>query len=117
MQVKGLKKDFDTPDGVKHAVAGVNLAMFEGQITCLLGHNGAGKSTTISMLTGLIPPTAGFARVMGLDLSSDMSDIRKIIGICPQHDVLWDDLTVKEHLEFFAGLKGVPSNEVLWLPL
>ena len=52
MQVKGLRKDFDTPDGVKHAVDGLNLAMFEGQITCLLGHNGAGKSTTISMLTG-----------------------------------------------------------------
>ena len=52
MQVKGLRKDFDTPDGIKHAVSGVNLSMFEGQITCLLGHNGAGKSTTISMLTG-----------------------------------------------------------------
>ena len=55
MEVKGLRKQFDTPDGVKRAVDGVNLSMFEGQITCLLGHNGAGKSTTISMLTGLVP--------------------------------------------------------------
>ena len=45
-------------------------------------------------------------------MTTEMSEIRKIIGICPQHDVLWDDLTVKEHLEFFAGLKGVPSDKV-----
>ncbi len=66
MEVKGLKKEFDTPDGVKRAVDGLNLAMFEGQITCLLGHNGAGKSTTISMLTGVLrllaPPNAVVSR-------------------------------------------------------
>ena len=63
-------------------------------------------------VAGLIPPTSGRARVHGFDIGTEMSDIRKIIGICPQHDVLWDDLTVKEHLEFFAGLKGVPSADV-----
>ena len=61
---------------------------------------------------GLIPPTSGRAKVHGFDMGTEMSEIRKIIGICPQHDVLWDDLTVKEHLEFFAGLKGVPSDKV-----
>ena len=61
---------------------------------------------------GLIPPTSGRAKVHGFDMTTEMSEIRKIIGICPQHDVLWDDLTVKEHLEFFAGLKCVPKKEV-----
>jgi ABC-type multidrug transport system fused ATPase/permease subunit len=52
--VRGLRKEFDTPDGIKKAVDGVDLTMYEGQIFALLGHNGAGKTTTISMLTGTI---------------------------------------------------------------
>jgi ATP-binding cassette, subfamily A (ABC1), member 3 len=65
---RGLRKEFDTPDGTKVAVDNVDLTMYEGQIFVLLGHNGAGKTTTISMLTGLIPPTSGGATVFGRDL-------------------------------------------------
>jgi ATP-binding cassette, subfamily A (ABC1), member 3 len=110
--VRGLRKEFNTPDGVKVAVAGVDLDMFEGQIFALLGHNGAGKTTTISMLTGLLPMSSGGASVYGRSLSKQMKAIRSNMGVCPQHDVLWADLTVEEHLTFFAGLKGVPKEKV-----
>jgi ATP-binding cassette, subfamily A (ABC1), member 3 len=50
--------------------------------------------------------------VFGKDISENMGDIRHVMGVCPQHDVLWDDLTVKEHLNFFAGLKGVPKEKI-----
>jgi len=95
--------------GAKVAVKGMDLTMYEGQIFVLLGHNGAGKTTTISMLTGLLPISGGSATMFGMDVSSDMSSIRHTMGVCPQHDVLFPDLTVKEHLEFFAALKLVEN--------
>ena len=107
-----LRKEFSTPDGIKVAVDDVSLSMHEGQITCLLGHNGAGKSTTISMLTGLLPPTDGLMSVFGRDVSTDLTEIRKDLGVCPQHDVLWPELTVQEHLVIFCAIKGVPVGNV-----
>jgi ABC-type multidrug transport system ATPase subunit len=65
----------------------------------LLGHNGAGKTTTINMLTGLMPPDSisdGGASVYGNDLHRNMDNIRQSMGVCPQHDVLFDHLSVKE---------------------
>ena len=79
--------------------------MFKGQITALLGHNGAGKTTTISMLTGLYTPTGGRALINGLSVVEDIDLIRTNLGICPQHNVLFDRLTVREHLYFFSLLK------------
>lgn len=79
--------------------------MYKGQITALLGHNGAGKTTTMSILTGLFPPTSGSAHVDGKSILTDMEAIRESLGLCPQHNVLFDRLTVKEHLEFFINLK------------
>jgi ABC-type Na+ transport system ATPase subunit NatA len=110
--VRSLNKLFQTPDGLKAAVDNVDLDMFEGQIFGLLGHNGAGKTTLISMLTGLIPPTNGDAWIYGKSITNEMQDIRGSLGVCPQHDVLWPDLTVKEHLMFFAGIKGMPQKEI-----
>ena len=105
----GLRKEFPSPDGQpnKVAVQGLTTELYEGQIYALLGHNGAGKTTTISMLTGLIVPTAGDATVRGLSVVKQMSSIRRSLGICPQHNVLYDSLTVREHLLFYAGLKGL----------
>ena len=80
--------------------------MFEGQIFALLGHNGAGKTTTISMLTGLIKKSRGKAICYGIDLFEDMDKIREFTGICPQHDVLFDLLTPREHLDIFYDFKG-----------
>lgn len=91
--------------GSKVAVDGLSLQMYKGQITALLGHNGAGKTTTMSILTGLFPPTSGSAHINGHSILTDMDAIRESLGLCPQHNVLFDRLTVKEHLEFFINLK------------
>ncbi len=74
----------------------------------LLGHNGAGKTTTISILTGLQPLTSGRVSVRGLDVQTQVGAVRKLLGVCPQHNILWDNLTVMEHMRLFAALKGVP---------
>jgi ATP-binding cassette subfamily A (ABC1) protein 3 len=108
--VRGLRKEFSTPEGVKAAVDGIDLDLYEGEIFALLGHNGAGKSTAISVLTGLVPPTAGDAWMHGLSIKTDLAAIRQTMGVCPQHDVLWPDLTVEEHLLFFGAMKGVGAG-------
>ena len=79
--------------------------MYQGQITALLGHNGAGKTTTMSILTGLFSPSSGTAYVNGCSIVNNIDGVRKSLGLCPQHNVLFDRLTVKEHLEFFISLK------------
>ena len=80
--------------------------MFESQIFALLGHNGAGKTTVISMLTGLIEKSNGGAKVYDVDLFEDMESVREFMGVCPQHDVLFDLLTPREHLDIFFDFKG-----------
>ncbi|XP_042225445.1 phospholipid-transporting ATPase ABCA3-like [Homarus americanus] len=107
VQVEGLTKVF--PRGRNVAVNNMFLNMYDGQITVLLGHNGAGKTTTMSMLTGLYPPTSGTARVGGYDIVSQMVEVRHSLGLCPQHDVLFDELTVAEHIKFFSKLKGLSN--------
>jgi ABC-type branched-subunit amino acid transport system ATPase component len=97
--------------GEKTAVDGLTLSMYSGQITALLGHNGAGKTTTISMLTGATAPTSGQATVAGRDIRTQMPQIRKNIGICLQHDCLFPQLTVREHIQFFSRLKGLYEKE------
>ena len=77
-------------EGKKLAVDGLTLNLYEGQITSFLGHNGAGKTTTMSILTGLFPPTAGTAYIYGCDIRNDMDKIRRSLGMCPQHNVLFD---------------------------
>ncbi|XP_012944277.1 ATP-binding cassette sub-family A member 3 [Aplysia californica] len=88
----------------------MSLNMYEDQITVLLGHNGAGKTTTMSMLTGFIAPNSGTAVVNGYDIRSNIDEVRETLGLCPQHDILFDLLTVREHLYFFAKMKGVSGN-------
>lgn len=106
MEVKGLRKHFED----KVAVDGLDLSMFKGQIFALLGHNGAGKTTTISMLTGMIAPTAGEMTVNNLNFRTDMPEIRKSLGVCPQHDILFKTLTVEEHLYLFCRFKGIENK-------
>ena len=78
----------------------------------LLGHNGAGKSTLFNQLTGLLAPTSGDAFVFGKSIKEEMDEIRAMMGVCPQHDILWDDLTAAEHLRLFAQLKNVDTAGV-----
>ncbi|EAS03349.2 ABC transporter family protein (macronuclear) [Tetrahymena thermophila SB210] len=112
IKVENLSKEFKTEGVLKKAVDQINLQMYSGQVFSFLGHNGAGKSTTISMLTGMTPPTSGTAYIKGLEITKDMDKIRTILGVCPQHDILFDSLTVKEHLYLFAVLKGIPYREI-----
>ena len=70
------------------------------------------KTTTISMLNGMIPISSGKASMYGRDVERDSAEIRTFMGMCPQHDVLWPDLTVYEHLEFFGKLKGIRLGEL-----
>lgn len=92
------------------AVKGLSLKMYTGQIFALLGHNGAGKTTTISMLTGLLQASGGNAEVFGVDILSDIAAVREFLGVCPQHDVLFDLLTPYEHLLIFSDFKGTVYN-------
>jgi ATP-binding cassette subfamily A (ABC1) protein 3 len=110
--IRNLRKVFKTTAEDRVAVDCLNLNVYEGQVTVLLGHNGAGKSTTISMLTGLINPSAGDATIQGQFLSSNLQNIRKSLGVCPQHDILFPEMTVLQHLEMFAIFKGVDSSKV-----
>ncbi|EHB03954.1 ATP-binding cassette sub-family A member 13 [Heterocephalus glaber] len=93
-------------EGHKVAVQDLTLTFYRGQITALLGTNGAGKTTVISMLTGLYPPTSGTILINGRNLQTDLSSIRAELGVCPQQDVLLDNLTVQEHLQLFAAIKA-----------
>lgn len=109
LQIKDLRKTYE--NGFK-AVNGINVKMYQGQIFALLGQNGAGKTTTISMLTGLLPPSDGSASVYEHDVFHEMQSVREFMGICPQHDVLFELLTPLEHLDLFYELKnGDPSKK------
>lgn len=70
------------------------------------------QTTTIGMLTGMIPVTSGVAFVGGKNVEVDMTRIRKTLGVCPQHDILFPTLTVREHLRMYAVIKGVPAKDL-----
>uniref|UniRef100_A0A4W6E1W5 P-type phospholipid transporter n=1 Tax=Lates calcarifer TaxID=8187 RepID=A0A4W6E1W5_LATCA len=110
VSVRNLVKIYK--NGKKLAVDGLSVDFYENQITSFLGHNGAGKTTTMSILTGLFPPTSGTALINGYDIHTDMDSIRKYLGMCPQHNVLFNELTVEEHIYFYARLKGHSRDEV-----
>ncbi|KAL7097878.1 hypothetical protein ACP275_10G171500 [Erythranthe tilingii] len=110
IQIRNLHKVYTSKKANCCAVNSLQLSLYENQILALLGHNGAGKSTTISMLVGLIRPTSGDALVFGKNILTDMDEIRQSLGVCPQYDILFPELTVKEHLEIFANIKGVKED-------
>jgi ABC-type multidrug transport system ATPase subunit len=97
--------------GQKAAVNGITTDLYPDQITVLLGHNGAGKTTTINMLTGMMSMTSGDCVVYGQSVRTDLSSVRRNMGLCPQHNILWPQLTCWEHLDFYAAIKGVSGAE------
>lgn len=94
------------------AVDSISYGVEEDSCFVLLGHNGAGKSTTFNMLTGVIPCGLGDATVFGYSVKENMSHVRTLMGVCPQHDVLWDNLTGREHLRTFARMKGIEESKI-----
>eukprot|EP00092_Neocalanus_flemingeri_P060351 GFUD01072319.1.p1 GENE.GFUD01072319.1~~GFUD01072319.1.p1 ORF type:complete len:1563 (-),score=388.51 GFUD01072319.1:54-4385(-) len=111
IRVQGLRKEFKKfgGDTVK-AVNGVSFSAYHGEITTLLGHNGAGKTTTMSVLTGLYSPSSGSAMINGHSINGSLDKVRESLGLCPQHNMLFEDLTVREHLVFFGMLKGMAKS-------
>jgi ABC-2 type transport system ATP-binding protein len=104
----GLTKRF----GALTAVDNVDLAVPRGQVYGFLGPNGSGKSTTIRMLCGLLAPTGGTIEVLGLPIPEQAEALRKRIGYMTQKFSLYEDLTVRENLEFLATVQGLPRARV-----
>lgn len=103
IQIRNLSRSFD-----EHlAVDRLNLAIEDGEIFGFLGHNGAGKTTTVHMLTTLLEPTSGTALVAGADITAEPLKVRSQIGYVPENVRLYDTLTTRENLNFFARLSGV----------
>eukprot|EP00474_Spongospora_subterranea_P008830 CRZ09288.1 hypothetical protein [Spongospora subterranea] len=96
----------------KIAVKGLSMTVRFGECLGFLGSNGAGKSTTLSMLCGHVKPTSGNARIFGKYIDEDLDSIYALLGVCPQDNVLWGELTGGEHLEFFGSLKGLRDAEL-----
>uniref|UniRef100_A0A8C9W4L0 ATP binding cassette subfamily A member 5 n=1 Tax=Scleropages formosus TaxID=113540 RepID=A0A8C9W4L0_SCLFO len=99
---------------VDSCVKGFTFDIYEGQITALLGHSGAGKSTLLNILCGICPPTDGSATIYGSTVSeiAEGVEMRQLVGICPQFNIMFDVLTVEEHLRIFAAIKGIPQANI-----
>lgn len=104
--IKLIKKFKD-----KIAVNGIDLLIKEGELFSLLGVNGAGKTTTIKMLSGLILPTSGDILINGMDIKKDIYKIKQILNVSPQETAIAPNLTVKENLEFMAGIYQINNKE------
>ncbi|CBZ23091.1 putative ABC1 transporter [Leishmania mexicana MHOM/GT/2001/U1103] len=107
VRILGLRKFFQ--HGGRRFVAVRNFCwqLPNAGISVLLGHNGAGKSTLINMMTGMVYPDGGDCFIGGHSIRYDLARARHQIGFCPQHNILWPEMTCREHLEFFARLKGL----------
>ena len=97
---------------VKVAVRNMSLKVEPGEVFGLLGHNGAGKTTVMRMITQEEAATAGKVRIGQEDISSNQSDAFQQLGYCPQFDALWQRVTVREHLEVYAAIRGVPQDKI-----
>lgn len=107
IEIRGLTKKFKD----KIAVNGINLQIKKGELFALLGINGAGKTTTIKMLSGLILPTSGDIKIENMNMKKDIFKIKEIINISPQETAIAPNLTVKENLEFMAGVYQINNKE------
>jgi drug efflux transport system ATP-binding protein len=107
LEVVGLTKKFGSFTAVDH----VAFTVQPGEVLGYLGPNGSGKTTTIRMLCGLITPTEGTARILGIDVTKNPEEVKSHIGYMSQKFALYDDLTVLENLKFYAGVYDVPEAE------
>ena len=107
IETKKLTKKYND----KAVVKDMNLKIEEGELFALLGTNGAGKTTTIKMLSTLILPTDGEIKINGLDIIKDRQKVKEIINVSPQETAIAPNLSVKENLEFMAGVYQIPNKE------
>ena len=107
IETKKLTKKFKD----KIAVNGIDLNIKQGELFALLGVNGAGKTTTIKMLSGLILPSFGSIKIFDMDMKKDVFKIKEILNVSPQETAIASNLTVKENLEFMAGVYQIKDKE------
>eukprot|EP00033_Pygsuia_biforma_P000094 GCRY01000120.1.p1 GENE.GCRY01000120.1~~GCRY01000120.1.p1 ORF type:complete len:872 (-),score=243.68 GCRY01000120.1:68-2683(-) len=110
--IQDLVKAFPKDDSYFTAVKQTKFSIPKKTVCAYLGHNGCGKTTTINMLTGLFSPTAGDATIFGYSINSQMTQIRRLMGVCPQHDILFNQLTAREHLHLFGSLKNISEEDL-----
>lgn len=107
MEIKQVSKKF----GDFQALNNINFALKESEITCILGHNGAGKSTLINVICGLYYPTAGNIYLKGQDIVEQPDIIEGCIGYCPSYDVLYENFTCDEYLNYVANIKIIQNKK------
>jgi ABC-2 type transport system ATP-binding protein len=107
IDVEGLNKSF----GARHVVKDFSLKVKRGEIYGFLGPNGSGKTTTIRMLCGLLKPDAGKGVVLGHDVVQETPAIKRQVGYMTQRFSLWEDLTIRENLEFIARMYGMENRK------
>ncbi len=112
IEIVGLEKTYSVgfwPKRPKRALHPLDLAVEEGEVFGFLGPNGAGKTTTLKLLMGLVFPTAGTARILGMEVNDPR--VKAQIGYLPEQPYFYDYLTASELLEYYAQLSGVPARE------
>lgn len=114
LEIQNIKKTYTAGDGSQnHALKGVSLDIFAGEIIGLLGPNGAGKTTLASIVVTLIPPTDGSILCLGKSIFENIFEYRKLIGFCPQKPNLYSDLTIEQNLFFGAKIFGCSDKEAI----
>ena len=112
VRAEGLTRRFTGPDGrPRVALDRVSLSVTRGQLTALVGPDGAGKTTLMRMMAGLLAPDEGSLRVLGLDVTRDAQAVQDRISYMPQRFGLYEDLSVQENLDLYAELRSVPREE------
>lgn len=111
IEAKGLSKVFVLKDGKQvTALGGIDLSVPEGQLTALVGPDGAGKTTLMRLVCGLMTKTDGSLQVAGLDVTQRPQAVQDLLSYMPQKFGLYEDLTVQENLDLYADLHGVPQD-------
>ncbi|CAL8379474.1 unnamed protein product [Gadus morhua 'NCC'] len=114
IRIHNIQKVFKEKDSVVNALRGLTFDIYEGQITALLGHSGAGKSALMNILCGISPPSGGAASLYGQPVAdlAEGPELKQLVGVCPQFNIIFDVLTVEEHLNIFAAIKGILPADV-----
>lgn len=109
VKIINLRKIYGSGKNLKVAVKNTCLSIGKNKVVALLGQNGAGKSTTMNIISGLSSPTAGDILVCNKSIRKNSSAVQNELGICPQEDILFKELTAMEHLRLYSGLKGAKN--------